>query len=288
MFGYIKTDKPNLFVKDTVLYRAAYCGLCKSIGEICGQTARLVLNYDLAFLSLLCHNLLDLDLDITKQHCVVHLIGKHPIANPDDLSKRIGALNIILAYHKLSDDVIDNDKGRLKRSVFKRAYKKAVKLESNLDKIVKSRYDELLNLERKNCDSIDMICDPFGKMMQDIFVEILGDKATEVVKNLAYLLGKWIYIIDALDDFDKDLKKKSFNVFVNAYPQIKTKNDLVKSQFNDLITLFGGITSEIDRLASKLDYKFNHDLLDNVFYRGIKKETMRIMENNKCKNTTKS
>ena len=287
MFGYVKTDRPNMYVKDTVLYRAMYCGLCKSIGEVCGQTARFTLNYDLAFLSVLCHNLLDNDVEITKQHCVIHRIGKHPIAKTDDLSRRIGALNVILAYHKLSDDVIDSNKGRAKRGIFKRAYKKCVKLEPKLDKIVKTRYDELLDLERKNCDSIDMICDPFGKMMQEIFAQILGDKMDENLNELSYSLGKWIYLIDALDDFDKDLKKKSFNVFINAYPEIKTKIDLLKEKGQDIITVFSGIISSIERSASNLKYNFNHDLLDNVFYRGIKVQTKNIMENNKCKNTTK-
>ena len=53
MFGYVKTDMPNMFVKDTVLYKAMYCGLCKGIGNVCGTKGRLLLNYDLAFLSLL-------------------------------------------------------------------------------------------------------------------------------------------------------------------------------------------------------------------------------------------
>ena len=51
MFGYIRTDIPNMIVKDTVLYKALYCGLCKSIGKTCGTCGRFTLNYDLTFLS---------------------------------------------------------------------------------------------------------------------------------------------------------------------------------------------------------------------------------------------
>ena len=115
MFGYVKTDNPNMFVKDTVLYRSMYCGLCKGIGRTCGQRARFALNYDLTFLSVLMHNILDIDVDIKKQHCIIHWFGKKPVAVPDELTDRIGALNIILAYYKLNDDVIDNNKGRIKQ-----------------------------------------------------------------------------------------------------------------------------------------------------------------------------
>ena len=129
MFGYVKTDRPNMFVKDTVLYRSMYCGLCKGIGKCCGNKGRLVLNYDLTFLSLFAHNLLNCDVKIEKQTCIIHHIKKRPVAVPDALSERIGALNVILAYYKLSDDVIDNKKGRLKRAFFKSSYKNAFKKE---------------------------------------------------------------------------------------------------------------------------------------------------------------
>ena len=66
MFGYVKTDDQNLYIKDFVLYRSLYCGLCKSIGGTCGQKARLALNYDLTFLSAFFHNILGVDVQIEK------------------------------------------------------------------------------------------------------------------------------------------------------------------------------------------------------------------------------
>ena len=118
MFGYVKTDFANLYVKDTVLYKAMYCGLCKGIGKVCGQKGRLVLNYDLTFLSVLLHNIANVDVKIEKQHCVIHRIVKRPVAVPDKLTERIAALNVILAHYKLNDDVNDNGKGKLKRAFF--------------------------------------------------------------------------------------------------------------------------------------------------------------------------
>ena len=287
MFGYVKTDFPNLYVKDTILYKAMYCGLCKSIGCECGQKARLVLNYDLTFLSVLLHNLMGEDVKIENQHCVIHRIKKRPVAVPDALSKRIGALNVILAYHKLNDDVVDSGKGRLKRSFFKKAYKKAKKKEPKLDLIVKSRYDELLAYEKRQCDSIDMVSDPFGKMMEEVFTVLMGDKINDNIKELAYNLGKWIYLIDAIDDFDKDKKKKDFNVFTNAYKNAVDKKSLIKEHGQDIITVFATVLSQIGFLAQKLEYKFNHDLLDNILLRGLNVHTKQIMENEKCKNITK-
>ena len=67
MFGYIRTDPAYLYGKDDILYRAFYCGLCKSIGKSCGQRARFALNYDLTFLSAFAHNVCGEDVQIERQ-----------------------------------------------------------------------------------------------------------------------------------------------------------------------------------------------------------------------------
>lgn len=281
MFGYIKTDIPNMYVKDTVLYKAMYCGLCKGIGSVCGQKGRLVLNYDLTFLSVLLHNILDVDVKVEKQHCVIHTIRKRPIAIPDELTRRIGALNMILAYYKLCDDILDLNKGKVKRAFFNKAYKKAKKAEPELDKIVKNRFEELVVYEKKKGDSIDFSADPFGKMMSEVVRVITGDKFSEELSNLSYELGKWIYLIDALDDFDKDICKKNYNVFVYSYPNIQNKVTLLKEKQQDLIRVFGAILLNIANNASKLNYKFNHDLIDNILLKGLVLQTKTVMENKK-------
>ncbi len=287
MFGYVKTDFPNLYVKDVTLYKAMYCGLCKGIGCSCGQRARLVLNYDLTFLSVLLHNILDKDVKIESQHCIIHPIIKRPVAVVDDLTKRIGALNVILARYKLNDDVNDDGKGRILRAYLSKAYKKAKKQEPILDGIVKACYKDLVDYEKTGGDSVDISADPFGRMMVEIVKVLAGEKAEENLLGLAYNLGKWIYLIDAIDDYDKDIKKKSFNVFVNSSKSIKSKAEYIEKNKRELIEVFGGILGDVAMQAKNLNYKFNHDLTDNVLIMGLRMQTRNILENVKCKNTTK-
>ena len=281
MFGYVKTDMPNMFVKDTVLYKAMYCGLCKGIGEVCGQRGRMSLNYDLAFLSVLLHNIMGIDVKIEKQRCIIHHVKKRPVAVPDKVTERIAALNVILAFHKLNDDVIDAGKGKFRRAVFISSYNKAKKVEPILDEIVEKHYKNLLSYEKTKGDSIDLAADPFALMMQDIMKELLGEVANETVLLLAYNLGKWIYLVDAIDDFDKDKKKNNFNVFINSYPEIEEKSQLMKEKGTDIIFVFGTILSTIKDLVFKLNFKFNHDLIDNILLRGLPMQTKQVMENKK-------
>lgn len=278
MFGYVKTDNPNMYVKDTILYQAFYCGLCKSIGKSCGTRCRFALNYDLTFLSVFAHNVLNKDVEIKKERCIVHWLKKRPVAKSTDLSARIARLNVILAHYKLSDDILDAGKGRLKQSFFRKGYKKALKIEPELDKIVRDNFKILLGYESKKGDSIDIASDSFGLMMKQVAIELFKDQGMGEIGDICYNLGKWIYLIDALDDFDKDLKKGEYNVFVNAYKDVKTKKDLIKEKSSDLQFIFGTILSDITELNKKVQYNFNHDLIDNVLEKGLFVQTKKVME----------
>ena len=287
MFGYVRTDLPNLYVKDTILYKACYCGLCKSIGRSCGQRGRLLLNYDLSFLSAFAHNVTGKDIDIKRQRCVIHPITKRPVAVPDELSERIARLTIILAYYKLTDDIIDTGKGRARRAFFKKAYARAKKVEPVLDGIVRRSYDELLQAEKTCETSTDKIADPFGKMMREAVAEILGEYYSESIGEFSYNLGKWIYLIDAADDFDKDKKRKNFNVFANMFADIENKDRLLKEKGEELREIFGIVLSGVYNGAKGIKYKFNHDLTDNIIYKGLFEQTKSILEGKRCKNTIK-
>lgn len=286
MFGYIKSDYANLYVKDTVLYKAMYCSLCKGIGQVFGQKARFTLSYDLAFLSAFLHNVLGKDVEVEKKRCIIHPIVKRPIANVDELTKQIAILNVILAYYKLEDAVTDNEGGGIKKAVFKRAYKKAKKLQPKMDEIVKKRYLELRELEKKNIDSIDMSAEPFGNMIRDLVEEICKDEFSKDLGEISYNLGKWIYLIDAIDDYDKDKRKKSFNVFVNVF-KAKDKQTFLAQNTQELINILSPSIMAISRSANNLKYKFNHDLCDNILNRGLILETKRILENKKCEKSMK-
>lgn len=287
MFGYIRPDVPNMFVKDTVLYRSVYCGLCKGIGAVCGTVGRFTLNYDLAFLSLLLHNVCGVDVKIEKQHCILHRFRKRPIAVPDELTKKVAAFNVILAYYKACDDVIDGEKGGIKKSFLNKAHFKAKKLLPDVDKAVKKMYQALLNYEKTNGDSIDAASDYFGKMTADCVKKLAPEVFDENMYSFAYNLGKWIYLIDALDDVDKDKKNNNYNVFINLYPKEQDKQSLVSNNTQSITDIFSVILGDIATAARGLKYNFNHNLIDNIVYYGLREQTKCIMENKKCKNTMK-
>ena len=277
MFGYIKTDDPYLYKKDDVLYKSLYCGVCKAIGSSCSQAARFSLTYDIAFLSAVAHNVMNKDVTIEKKRCVAHPIVKRPIAKSDELTGKLACINTLLAYYKVMDDVYDNGKGKFKRLVVLSGFKKARKKYPEIDKIISSRYAELNALEKCGEKSVDMVADPFSLMLADISDETLGEYKTIETRRLFYAVGKWIYLIDALDDYAKDVKSGNYNPFYYAYGRKPNAKELLAASGNDIAFLFSDIFVNLEKSVKACDWKFNHDLIDNILLKGIPKTTLSVM-----------
>lgn len=278
MFGYVRTDTPYLYIKDQTLYRAMYCGLCKGISAVCGQTARMGLSYDITFLSVLLHNIAGKDVKIEKSRCVTHLLGvKKPMAEVDEMTKRLGAINTVLAYYKYTDDIADEGKGKGKRLWFKRGRKRAKKVYPEIEEIVQRNLALQEQTEKSGTDSVDRAADATANMLAELSDYLLEDKKTEFTHNLLYAIGKWIYLIDALDDYDKDIKKGCYNPFVKAYAFDCAKNLLTEKK-EDVAFIFHSLFYDIRDNLSHIPFSFNRDLSDNILLRGLPAETNRVIE----------
>ena len=287
MFGYVRYDLPNLYIKDLMLYKAMYCGLCKGIGKACGNAARMGLTYDVAFLSVLLHNIAGIDIKIEQSNCVQHTIRKRPIACVDELTKELGALNTVLLYYKLTDDIEDANKGRGKRLWFRRGYKRAKKQYPELVQIVEQFMKEQSKTEREQVASCDRAADPTANMMKALSDYLLKDKKNEATGQLFYMLGKWVYLIDALDDYEKDAKKKRYNPFVLSYGKM-TKKELMEKEGEDIHFLFDTLFYLLRDNLEKIPFAFNRDLTDNILLLGLPAQTERVMRGEKHKEISKT
>ncbi len=283
MFGYIQPDTPYLFKKDEKLYQALYCGLCKSIGTGCGQRARTALTYDMAFMSALIHNIKHEDVSIKKARCALHLIRRRHIAAVDDTTVLIGCINTVLAYYKLCDDKADGERRGILRHLYKKGLKRALKRHKKAVEIIDANMQRQTELEKSGCSVIDMACEPTAQMMRELSVYVLGNFSTPQTEALFYDLGKWVYLADALDDYDKDVKKGRYNVLYNAYG-CKTKAEAVQKNEAELTFIFDSLFADMRQRIANINFKFNHDLTDNIILRGIPIKTRQLLKNGcKCK-----
>ena len=288
MFGYVRADTPYLYIKDDTLYKAMYCGLCKGIAESCGHAARMGLSYDVTFLSVILHNIAGIDVKIEKSHCLTHCIRSRMMAETDELTRMLGALNTALVYYKYTDDIADGDRGKGKRFWFKKGFARAKKKYPQVVEIVKSNLASQETVERARVASVDRAADATANILKEVSDLALGEKANEYTRNLFYSIGKWIYLIDALDDYDKDKKKGAYNPFELCYGAENLRALVTGKHGEDVKFVFYAIFYDIRENLAHIDFAFNRDLSDNILLRGLPTTTKRIMEGCGCEKGNRS
>ena len=213
---------------------------------------------------------------------MLHWLRRRKIAKVDDISVAIGCVNVVLAYYKLCDDKKDGDGHGMLAKLYKKGYRRALKLHSELDGIVRRQTSALAELENSGCEIIDAVCEPTAVMMRELSEYLLKEFSTEYTKRLFYDLGKWVYLADALDDYDKDVKKKRFNVLFNVY-KVNSRVEAVKKGGEELVFIFDSLFADMRECLANIKFHFNHDLTDNIILRGIPMKTRKIFYGD-CKN----
>ncbi|MDE6189517.1 MAG: hypothetical protein K2G37_04455 [Clostridia bacterium] len=286
MFGYVIPDKLNMFMKDYYGYRAFYCGLCKSIGKRCSQLMRIGTTYDMTFLNVFAHAILDVELEMKSGTCVLNRVQKKLIGCDDEITRRVVDISTILAHYKCVDDIKDDkslSKKFIDKAVIKRHYKKAKKSFIELDGYINEKYAELAKLESENCPSVDRVADCFAMIMTKIGEVLLGDKYDEPTRNLLYNLGKWVYCADAIDDVDDDFKKGKYNPFLQGY-EYKDKAAFLEDNKEKLefvmMSCYNSVLNDFD----KIKVKKYEGILTNVLWYGMLNNTRELLRRSeKCK-----
>jgi hypothetical protein len=283
MFGYILPEKPELKIKDYELFRAYYCGVCKSIGKRWGQIPRLVLSYDTVFLAVLLSVSIDEDPAISREACILHPFRKKMIIKRNDVVDYVSDMNVILAYYNLLDKIKDEGsiKARAGMAGIGRAFGKLKKKYEKKCDIIEQRLDELAVLEADKCDSIDRACEPFAKILEEVFTyEIFrgNDKIMPVLGWIGYNTGKWIYIMDAFDDIEDNIKRDNYNPLLYQYEYKDGENpDDFKARIRDRVEFV--CTYCLDRIAKAyelLEVKRNSGIMENIVYMGMLRKTEQI------------
>lgn len=221
MFGYLKPCKPYLLVKDYELYKSVYCGLCKKLSEEYGALAKMVLSYDCTCYALLAMGLNSRCEGVQKKKCTCNPFKNclYCVDGNDELSLA-SAITVVSVYYKLEDDIKDNSfiksiPSRFLKLVASGWRKKSLKKYPQVDEIISELNDNQFKAEQSKTPTIDESAEPTAIMMKKLML-LLAKTDTEraVFGEFGYFLGKWVYLMDAADDYDKDLKKNSFNPFV--------------------------------------------------------------------------
>lgn len=281
MFGYIKPFVPDLRVREHELYRAIYCGLCRSMGKRTGCASRLTLSYDFAFLAAVRMVLEKTEKKIKVTRCAASPLKKRPVMEDNKVLSYCAAAAAVLTQAKVRDDIADSEgmerlKARLLLPPASSMAKKALSYDALLPvKEIEIALSELSRLEKEGCPSIDTVADTFGDVLSAIFSHGLSGSEKTIAATLGRSIGKCIYVLDAADDMERDKLNNNYNP-LNIEPvsgeALSTAVRLELSRAESCVALmdFYGMTEL-------------WEIIFNVIYEGLPKEADRIFErsNNK-------
>lgn len=221
MFGYVRPNKSELLVKEYAQYKAAYCQLCKVLGNEYGFLARFTLSYDCAFYALLALSVTGSKVEECRGRCVCNPLKPCAyLASAGEEYEKAAALCVLLTYHKLRDDLADQGffhslGSRLLIPLVRPKARKAGKRYPAIAEVVERAMEEQGRAEAAG-GGVDQCAEPTANLLGTLFAELADaeERQRPALERFGYFLGRWVYIMDAADDLREDLKSGAFNPFV--------------------------------------------------------------------------
>lgn len=261
MFGYVIVNKAEMKFKEFDVYHSYYCGLCHALKDRYGAVGQLTLSYDMTFILMLLSSLYEPETGYSTGKCIAHPFEKHEIRR-NICTDYVADMNVILTKHKCQDDWTDEKKfhkmcfGKLlegKSGKHQEFYKDKIR---KIDMLM----HEISIKEQENCQDVDAMAGLFGQIMAEI-IAARDDEWSDTLRRLGFYLGEFIYLLDAYEDIEEDIRKKRYNPLRNRYGEPEFEEDC-----HTILTM---MMAECCREFEKLPLLENVEILRNILYSGV-------------------
>jgi len=261
MFGYVLAHKPELRMREFYKYKAYYCGLCKVLREKYGFLGQVTLTYDMTFLVILLTSLYESETKKEEHRCIVHPAKKQKMLW-NEITEYAADMNIILTYYKLLDDWEDEKSkvGYIGQYAYQKAFRELKEKYPEKCEVIRKCLERLHQFEGQNEGNIDIVARCFGELMGELFV-YKKDVWEGTLREMGFYLGKFIYILDAYDDIEKDIEKNNYNALISLseYEDFEKKCE----------EMLNYVLAECSHHFEKLPCVEDVEILRNILYAGV-------------------
>ena len=262
MFGYIAPVLSVLDEDQKRRYRSVYCGVCHELRGLSGAAGRSLLSNDLTFLAILLNSLYEPESDTREARCAVHPLRSHSF-QVSAMTRYAAEMNILLSWYKFRDQWMD-DLTLCGQAGQRWLREKAAEISLRHPvqaRAVENALSELWATEKQDNPSVDLLCNLSGAMLGAVFVPDPEDLWAEELCAVGAGLGRFVYWMDAWEDYDADMRKHRFNPLVALH----TRPDY-EAFCRQAMELF---LSEAAAHFEILPLEKDLDLLRNVLYSGV-------------------
>jgi hypothetical protein len=238
LFGLMKSKSCSGSPEERLRRRLHYCGTCKTMGRLYGQKTRLFLNNDAVFLAELLSDLAGAGTSVEdwgpayrSYNCLSLPPGEQDMPLP---LKYAATAAVVMADFKIADRITDS--GRIPwafaRRVFSKAFSHATRALARwqfpLDELRKcSRIQDERELAALNStpaspdQMLDYLAEPTATASGLFFehgARLVGAGTIgPQMHSLGFKFGRVIYLLDAIEDYESDLKAGQFNALAVAF-----------------------------------------------------------------------
>lgn len=261
MFGYIIVNKAEMKFREFDIYQSYYCGICRNLKKKYGVCGQMSLSYDMTFLAILLTGLYEPQTFRGNCKCIAHPFENHA-TRTNVFTEYAADMNVLFACYKCHDDWEDEKK------LLKLAYGRLLEgktgglKEIYADKIRKINLlmQDFSDAEKAENADIDTLAGLFGRVMAEVMVA-KEDEWAENLRRLGFFLGKFIYLCDAYEDVEEDIKKGTPNPL-----KLRYASPDFEEECKTILTM---MISECCKEFEKLPILENVEILRNILYSGV-------------------
>jgi len=177
---------------------------------------------------------------------------------------------MLMIYYKLKDDIADSGPFR-KAGCYallpfaSQARRKAARLYPEMDASLSAFIRRQGEIEREGCASLDQAADPTANALASLCEGLSRDERQKrVLRRFGYLVGRYVYFADALDDLEEDKRRGAYNPFLRRYPGEDTAR--IRERAREALNL---TIAEIAPAYELLELRRFKPILDNIVYLGL-------------------
>lgn len=281
MLGYVRAFKPEMKIKDYELYRGVYCSLCRALGRLYSPIAQLFLSYDFAFAAVLRLAVSEKCFSFGKKRCPYNPAKKCMICSQRGELDFCAHAVIITVYYKVLDNL--HDKGLKSKLVAALIYpvvclmhKKAVRLAPDIDKIIGESMKLQAEAEEKNGAKIDEAAHPSAEALGRVVSLGFEAETAQALYSVGYMVGRFVYILDAADDLESDIKNGNFNPFRAEFADISDSETRKRfsARAEEMLNLtHSGALDALDEIRKN---RFE-DILENIIFDGLESSMKSVL-----------